>query len=81
MAARGLINRVCGEYYEMPGLRLTLAQASRLWHVDRAACEGVLTELMRTGFLTQMRDGSFVSAGALRRPVRQEIGAAAVGPV
>src|SRR5260221_4617557 len=29
-----LVARVRGEYREMPGVRLTVAQACRLWHVD-----------------------------------------------
>ena len=28
--------RIRGEFLEMPGLRLTSAQAARLWHVDAA---------------------------------------------
>jgi hypothetical protein len=46
----------------MPGLRLTLAQASRLWHMDLPTCEAVLAHLLREGFLARTRDGAFVAA-------------------
>jgi hypothetical protein len=35
LALKDLLNRVRGEYAEMPGLTLTLAQAQRLWGLDR----------------------------------------------
>jgi hypothetical protein len=31
-----LLDRVRGEYREMPGLQLTIAQACRLWQIDRS---------------------------------------------
>jgi len=33
---------VRGEYLDMPGLTLTLAQAARLWGRDQAICAGLL---------------------------------------
>ena len=39
------------EYLEMPGLRLTLAQAARLWNIDRDTCVEALASLVGTGFL------------------------------
>ena len=41
------LRRIQGEYLEMPGLRLTVAQACRLWQVDAATCERVLAQLVR----------------------------------
>ena len=46
-----LLRRVHGEYMEMPGLRLTLAQACRLWNVDQATSLDVLTHLVNDQFL------------------------------
>jgi hypothetical protein len=43
--------RVGGEYRELPGLQLTVAQASRLWSVDRAAIEQVLNRLVAAAVL------------------------------
>ena len=47
----GLLRRVHGEYMEMPGLRLTLAQACRLWNEDPATSLDVLTQLVDDQFL------------------------------
>jgi hypothetical protein len=44
----------------MPGLRLTLAQASRLWHMDVAVCASVLMRLVSDRFLTCTRQGAYV---------------------
>jgi Fic family protein len=46
-----LLARVCGEYIEMPGLQLTLAQASRLWNVELATSARLLDRLVATSFL------------------------------
>jgi hypothetical protein len=46
-----LTDRVRAEYAEMPGLSLTLAQAQRLWAVDRHTCEKVFSALTARGFL------------------------------
>jgi DNA-binding IclR family transcriptional regulator len=43
--------RVRGEYREMPGLRLTLAQAARLFNLNRADCQRVLQTLVTDGAL------------------------------
>lgn len=46
-----LLQRVYGEYKEMPGLRLTVAQASRLWSVKREKAARALDLLVETSFL------------------------------
>jgi hypothetical protein len=56
------LRRIRGEYLEMPGLRLTAAQAQRLWNLDRPTCENLLGTLVTSRFLQQTRDGSFVRA-------------------
>jgi hypothetical protein len=55
-----VIRRVQGEYIEMPGLRLTTAQAQRLWGLDRSACDTLLGALVDAKFLFRTRDGAFV---------------------
>ncbi len=52
--------RARAEYLEMPGLRLTRAQAQRLWGLDSRTCERLLSALTETRFLAQTKDGSFV---------------------
>jgi hypothetical protein len=59
-----LLARIRGEYQEMPGLRLTRAQACRLWQVDPATCEVVLQTLLAEGFLARTTNGMFVASPA-----------------
>jgi hypothetical protein len=57
--------RIRAEYLEMPGLRLTLAQAVRMWHTDVNACTAVLEDLVRDGFLCK-RNASYLRADSGR---------------
>lgn len=57
-----LLVRIRGEYREMPGLCLTLAQARRLWHLDASTCEAALQTLVGEQFLTRTKEGAFVAA-------------------
>ncbi len=50
-ARQRLVQRVRSEFLEMPGLRLTLAQAERLFALDHARCQRVLDECVRAGWL------------------------------
>jgi hypothetical protein len=52
--------RIRAEYWEMPGLKLTPAQAQRLWGLDREACDRLMTDLVTLGFLARTPDGAFV---------------------
>lgn len=60
LTARELALRVRGEFMEMPGLRLNLPQAQRLWGVDSTRCEAVLKALVDIGFLTYTRQQMFL---------------------
>jgi hypothetical protein len=55
-----VLQRIQGEFIEMPGLRLTAAQAQRLWGLERDVCDALLGALVDAKFLSQTRDGSFV---------------------
>ena len=57
---RGLLLRIRGEYLEMPGLRLTLAQATRLFSLDALTCDVALRTLVEDGFLWQSPQGAFL---------------------
>jgi len=59
-----LLARIRGEYREMPGLRLTFAQACRLWQVDAATCEMLLEHLVREAFLYKTDNGAYVALAA-----------------
>ena len=56
-----LMMRIRGEYTEMPGLRLTLEQACRLWQLGLDDCVRVLDALVTEGFLSRTIDGAFIS--------------------
>jgi len=47
----------------MPGLCLTVPQASRLWNLDRGTSEAALNVLVADGYLARTDDGRFMSAG------------------
>ena len=73
-----LIARIRGEYREMPGLRLTLAQACRLWQVETATCEVVLQTRVAEDFLIRTTNGFMaLPAPQVARPAPFR---AAIGP-
>jgi hypothetical protein len=59
-ATEDVLRRVQGEFLEMPGLRLTEAQARRLWGLDAASCGLLLESLVDAKFLFRTRDGAFM---------------------
>jgi hypothetical protein len=52
--------RIQCEFLEMPGLRLTLAQAERLWNLEALVCESLLSALIDVQFLGRTVDGTFI---------------------
>jgi hypothetical protein len=62
-----LVERVRGEFFEMPGLRLTCEQACRLWQVDGSTCERLLDHLIREGSLRKTDSGFYVASETTRR--------------
>lgn len=57
-----LIERVLGEYREMPGLSLTIDQARRLWGCDAMLCRRVADVLVERRVLRWSREGRLVRA-------------------
>jgi hypothetical protein len=55
-----LLQRIRSEYQEMPGLKLTDAQARRLWNIDGPTCRLVLTTLLDQRFLKRTPTGTYV---------------------
>lgn len=53
------LRRICSEFIEMPGLRLTLRQAQRLWGLDEATCASSLAFLVEAKFLTRVDDSVY----------------------
>ncbi len=60
------VQRVKREFLEMPGLRLTVRQAARLWAIEPTDCERLLDDLVEARFLSRMRDGTYA-----RRDLRE----------
>lgn len=59
---QNVLERVRGEFLEMPGLRLTLPQAARLWGLDLTSCEAVMDVLIRSEFLRRTTSGAVTRA-------------------
>jgi hypothetical protein len=57
-----LLRRACGEYREMPGMRLTIEQAMRLWNLDRPTCQSLLSSLVEADFLERDLNGRYRKA-------------------
>ena len=78
MPLESLAVRIRGEYCEMPGLRLTVAQGCRLWQLDAATCEALLEQLVREAFLYRTPNGAYIALSLNRcaqlkaLPVRQQ---------
>lgn len=47
-------------------MRLTLAQACRLWQLESALCRTLLEQLVLERFLHQMHDGSYIAFPSTR---------------
>jgi hypothetical protein len=56
---RQILQRVCGEFLEMPGLHLTSKQAGRLWGLEESACLRLLECLVDAGFLRRHGEGIY----------------------
>ena len=63
MKVQSLVERIRGEFREMPGLQLTLAQAQRLFGLEPAACRRVIDALVESSFLRWTASGTVVQAG------------------
>jgi hypothetical protein len=46
-----VVRRIRNEYIEMPGLRLTVRQAQRLWGLDAETCSQAIELLVEARFL------------------------------
>jgi hypothetical protein len=66
------INRLRAEFLEMPGLRLTIAQAQRLCGLEGTLCRLVLESLVDAKFLNRDSNGTYtrLTEGAIRHEVR-----------
>ena len=63
--------RVREEFREMPGLRLTRAQAQRLWGLDEPTCVHLLESLTEERFLYRTREGTYARFAESAGPFQQ----------
>ncbi len=61
--------RVSAEFLEMPGLKLTALQASRLFGLNPSECQSLLAQFVAQGFLIRTADGQYI------RPSMRQSGA------
>jgi hypothetical protein len=57
-----VVRRVREEFREMPGLRVTPAQATRLWGLEDETCRAVIDALVVTSFLRWAAGGTVTRA-------------------
>jgi hypothetical protein len=77
-----ILDRIRGEFREMPGLCLTIEQARRLWSLDAATCHDALAHLVEIGFLSMKPNGSYGRASDLTLGERSlRMARAALDPV
>jgi hypothetical protein len=63
MSFAAVVDRVRGEFVEMPGLELTLPQAVRLWTLGADDCRFVIDALVDAGFLKWTAKRTIVRTG------------------
>ena len=63
MELEHIVYRIREEFREMPGLRLTPAQATRLWGLERDTCAAVIDRLVAMAFLRWTDSGAVTRAG------------------
>jgi hypothetical protein len=63
MELENVVRRIRGEFREMPGLSLTLAQATRLWGLEHETCRVVVDRLVASAFLRRTPGGAITLAG------------------
>ena len=63
MSFAAVVDSVRSEFVEMPGMQLTLSQATRLWNLGADDCRTVIDALVDTGFLTWTPQRTIVRSG------------------
>jgi hypothetical protein len=63
MTFAAVVDRVRAEFVEMPGMQLTLAQATRLWNLGADDCRSVIDALVDSGFLRWTAQRTVVRTG------------------
>jgi hypothetical protein len=64
MELERIVHRIREDFREMPGLRLTPAQATRLWGLEHDACRRVIDVLVATEYLRWTEAGAVTRTGS-----------------
>jgi hypothetical protein len=69
-STQDVLSRIRAEFLEMPGMRLTIQQAERLFGIERILSQTVLDSLVDERFLCVMPDGRYgrLTADNVSRP-------------
>ncbi len=67
MELERIVYRIREEFREMPGLRLTPAQATRLWGLEHDACRAVIDSAGRGGVPALDPAGAVTRAGGVNQ--------------
>jgi len=65
-SASSVVQRIRGEYEEMPGLALTVRQAARLWGLEVPQSQRLFSELVDSRFLIADASGAYRRRGCPR---------------
>jgi hypothetical protein len=71
MTSSDAIDRIRAEFVEMPGLELTLPQASRLWGLGVGDCRRIIDALVACGFLKWTMKRTVLRASVAARQADQ----------
>jgi hypothetical protein len=63
MSFTAVVDRVRSEFVEMPGMQLTLPQATRLWNLGADDCRAVIDALVDIGFLVWTPQRTVIRTG------------------
>lgn len=66
----GLLERIRGEFREMPGMKLTIDQACRLWNLKDEQCREAVDALIAESFLLRTPSGAFIAMPSAARAVK-----------
>lgn len=74
MVLSDLVERIMGEYIEVPDLRLEPPKAQRLWNLDAVSCTRLLDRLAGDAFLARTGEATVVRADRHpRRPAARAL--------
>jgi hypothetical protein len=73
LAGDALLRRALHDFQEMPTLRLTTAQAMRLWNLDRPTCQRVMDTLVEVHLLETDAAGVYRRSAAVDLPAWMQV--------